>query len=468
MLDKDIESKQALAVLSRRHFLQGAGATGAGLALGAYGGDLRAFGASPLPPRDGILVVVLLGGGNDGLNTVVPINNSAYYSARKTLALQAKDTLGIGQGFGLHPSLPYLKALYDQGHVALINGVGYPDPSLSHFDSMAFWMRGQAAGGAFSGWLGRWLDGASDPSALHMVNIGVNVPLHLTGLSRAGSSITPWGMDFGADNDDRSNRLYGAIRSLSASPTGLGTWGDMVARVERDAIDIGRDVAPAFATALPSTDAARDLTLAARTINLDLGTRVVGVSIDGFDTHSGQLADHAKLLGELNAGLQALFGTLQPRFANRTTVLVISEFGRTPDANDSDGTDHGTANTTMLIGPPVAGGIYGQMPSFTDLDNHDRFKATLDFRTIYATVLEKVLGADSQQVLGARYETLPVFSGAALANIPLPPPLPIVPGRLIAVDRGLVDRRQSFRPVSRKRCPCSASAACPARMSPRS
>jgi Protein of unknown function (DUF1501) len=175
------------------------------------------------------------------------------------------------------------------------------------------------------------------------------------------------------------------------------------------------------------------------------------VSIDGFDTHSGQLADHAQLLAELNTGLQALFGTLQPRFANRTTVLVISEFGRTPAANDSAGTDHGTANTTMLIGPPVAGGLYGQLPSFTDLDDDDRFKANLDFRTIYATVLDKVLGADSQQVLGARYETLPLFSGAALPGIPPPPPLPIVPGRLIAVspERRLDTRQGTGAPQAK-------------------
>lgn len=433
MLACDIETKDAFALLSRRRFLQGLGATGAGIALGGLTGDLQAFANTPLPARDGILVVLLLGGGNDGINTVVPVSNGAYYSARRNLAIPASAALGIGQGFGLHPKLTYLKSLYDEGHVALINGVGYPNPSLSHFDSMATWMRGQANGGTFSGWLGRWLDGAPDTSPLHMVNIGVNVPLHLSGDVRAGSSIAPWGMSFGAETDDAHTRLYGAIRSFSAAPTGLGPWGDAVARVQRDAIEIGHDVAPSFATKLPDNDTARDMALAARMINLDLGVRVVGVNMDGFDAHRGELAEHAVLMADLDAGLSAFFATLQPRFANRTTILVISEFGRTPAANDSGGTDHGTANTTMLIGPPVAGGLYGQLPSFSDLDQNRRFKANLDFRSIYATVLEKVLGADSRQILGGTYEILPLLSGAALSDVPPPPPLPIVPGRLIAV-----------------------------------
>jgi uncharacterized protein (DUF1501 family) len=433
MLPSDIETEHALNLLSRRHFLQAMGATGAGIALGTYGQNLDAYAASRLPPSDGILVVLLLGGGNDGMNTVVPVANGEYYKKRGGLAIPANQTLGIGQGFGLHPKLTYLKALYDQGHVALVQGVGYADPSLSHFDSMATWMRGQAKGGSFSGWLGRWLDGAADTSPLHMVNIGTNVPLHLTGEVRAGSSIAPWGMELGSKSDPPQNRLYGALRSLSDAPTGLGRWGDTITQIERDALDIGRDVGPVFSTKLPEGNMARNMTLAARLINANLGVRVVGVSQDGYDTHRGQASEHDELMGELNGGLQALYAGLDPRFANRTTVLVISEFGREPAANDSAGTDHGTTNTTMLIGPPVAGGMYGQSPSWTDLDRNDRFKSSLDFRSVYATVLEKVLGADSQQILGANYETLPLYTGALLEGVPAPPPIPTVPGRLLPV-----------------------------------
>jgi uncharacterized protein (DUF1501 family) len=433
MLPSDIETEHALNLLSRRHFLQAMGATGAGIALGTYGRNLDAYAATALPPGDGILVVLLLGGGNDGMNTVVPITNGEYYKKRGGLAIQPNQTLGIGQGFGLHPKLTYLKSLYDQGHVALVQGVGYAEPSLSHFDSMATWMRGQANGGSYSGWLGRWLDVAADTSPLHMVNIGVSVPLHLVGQVRAGSSIAPWGMDLGSNGDAPHSRLYGALRSLSDVPTGLGQWGDTIARVERDALDIGRDVTPVFSTKLPDGNMARNMTLAARLINANLGVRVVNVSHDGYDTHRDQASEHDKLMGELDGGLRALYAGLEPRFANRTTVLVISEFGREPAANDSAGTDHGTTNTTMLIGPPIAGGMYGQSPSWTDLDRNDRFKSSLDFRSIYATVLDKVLGADHQQILGANYETLPLYTGALLEGVPAPPPIPTVPGRLLPV-----------------------------------
>ena len=433
MLPSDIETEHALSLLSRRRFLQAMGATSAGVALGTFGRDLSAYAASALPPSDGILVVLLLAGGNDGMNTVIPINNGAYYDKRKNLSIAANTTLGIGQGYGLHPQLTYLKTLYDKGHVAMVQGVGYPNPSLSHFDSMATWMRGQANGGSFSGWLGRWLDGAADKGPLHMVNVGVSVPLHMTGESRAGSSIAPWGMDLGAGTEAHDQRLYAGIRSLSDAATGLGPWGDTITRVNRDAIEIGRDVAPVFASKLPEADVARDMTLAARLINANLGVRVVGITVGGFDTHRNQLDEHSKLLGEIDAGLRALYAGLEPRFANRTTVLAISEFGREPQSNDSRGTDHGTTNTTMLIGPAVAGGMYGQAPSWSDLDEHDRFKSSLDFRTVYATVLDKVLGVDPQQVLGANYEPLPLFSGALLEGVPAPPPLPAVPGRLLPV-----------------------------------
>jgi uncharacterized protein (DUF1501 family) len=433
MLPSDIETEHALNLLSRRHFLQAMGATSAGIALGTYGQSLDAYAASPLPPSDGILVILTLGGGNDGMNTVIPIANGEYYKQRKGLAIPANQALGIGQGFGLHPKLTYLKTLYDQGHVALVQGVGYAEPSLSHFDSMATWMRGQANGGSFSGWLGRWLDGAADTSPLHMVNIGTNVPLHLTGEARAGSSIAPWGMDLGSSTDEPQTRLYGALRSLSDVPTGLGPWGDTITQVERDALDIGRDVAPVFKTKLPDGDMARNMTLAARLINANLGVRVVAVSDGGYDTHRDQAGEHDKLMADLDGGLRALYAGLEPRFANRTTVLVVSEFGREPAANDSAGTDHGTTNTTMLIGPPIAGGMYGQSPSWTDLDRNDRFKSSLDFRSVYATVLEKVLGADPQQILGANYETLPLYSGAVLDGVPAPPPVPTVPGRLLPV-----------------------------------
>ncbi len=433
MLPSDIETDDAYRQLSRRHFLQAMGATGAGVMLGAYGGEFSAHATAALGPSDGILIVVLLAGGNDGMNTVVPTNNGRYYSQRKGLAIPTNRALDIGQGFGLHPNLTYLKALYDRGHVALVNGVGYPGQSLSHFESMATWMGAQAPAGLTSGWLGRWFDGTANPNPFSMVNVGFNVPLHLTGRTRSAASVSPWGFGLGASTDPINQRLYKGLRGLGAAPSGLGPWGDLIAKVEQDALTIGQSMASVFSTKLPEGDMARNMAVAARLINANVGVRVVGVGQRGYDTHSNQTTWQDTLLGQLDAGLRALYAELQPEFAARTTVLVVSEFGRTPAANDSGGTDHGTANTTMLIGQPIAGGMYGQSPSWTDLDANRRFKTTVDFRSIYATVLERVLGADPREILGAHYETLPLFSGVLPEGVPAPPPLPAVAGRLLPV-----------------------------------
>jgi uncharacterized protein (DUF1501 family) len=434
MLPSDIETDHAYNLLSRRHFLRAMGATGAGLALSLSGRDLAAQAASPLAPGDGVLIVVSLLGGNDGMNTVVPINNGRYFAGRKGVAIPANQTLGIGGGFGLHPNLTYLKSLYDQGHVALVHGVGYPSASLSHFEAMSTWMGAQAASGTVSGWLGRWLDGSSDPVPLRLVNVGFNVPLHLVGRTRAGSSVSPWGIGLGASTTAQDQRLYAGLRQLSAASTELGPWGDAIVKIERDALAVGRDMSPIFAKQVPDGgEMAHGMAIAARLIIANLGVRVVGISQHSYDTHSTQGYQHDALLGELDAGLRALYAELQPGFAARTTVLVVSEFGRTPAANDSGGTDHGTANTTMVIGQPIAGGMYGQSPSWTDLDANGRFKTTVDFRSIYATVLQGVLGADPREILGATYETLPLLSGVLAAGVPAPPPLPAVPGKLLPV-----------------------------------
>jgi uncharacterized protein (DUF1501 family) len=433
MLPSDIETNDAYRHLSRRHFLQVMGVTSAGVMVSAYGGDLRAYAAAPVGASDGILIVVLLAGGNDGMNTVVPTNNGRYYSQRKGVAIPAEKALDIGQGFGLHPNLTYLKALYDRGHVALVDGVGYPGQSLSHFESMSTWMGAQASAGLTSGWLGRWYDGSTNPNPFHAVNVGFNVPLHLTGRVRAAASVSPWGFGLGASTDPINQRLYKGLRGLGAAPSGLGPWGDLITKAELDALTIGENMASVFATKLPEGNMTRDMAVAARLINANVGVRVVGIGQRGYDTHSNQPGWHDKLLGELDAGLRALYAELQPGFAARTTVLVVSEFGRTPAANDSGGTDHGTANTTMVIGQPIAGGMYGQSPSWTDLDANGRFKTTVDFRSIYATVLQGVLGADPREILGANYETLPLLSGVLAAGIPAPPPLPAVPGKLLSV-----------------------------------
>jgi uncharacterized protein (DUF1501 family) len=432
MMSSDIETEQAIALLSRRRFLQAAGATGVGLAISNF--DALAAHADPIGPRDGVLVVLTLAGGNDGLNTVVPTSNGAYYDNRRGISIAASAALDIGNGFGLHPSLPYLRDLYDNGHMAIVNGVGVPGPSLSHFDAMATWMRGQNGNGSFSGWLGRWLDGVGSATPLRSVAIDPSVPLTLIGTSRSGAAVSPWGMRFGAAKaDEPESRSYEFVRTLAGASLGRGALADAITASQRDAIDVGRDVAPIFATKPPESELAKRMTVAGRLIAHNVGTRVVHVFQHGFDTHSAQLGTHARLLAELDEGVRAFYAALPPSFYSRATILVVSEFGRTPKPNDG-GTDHGTTNTTLLIGRPVAGGIYGDTPSFTNLDKENRFKSSIDFRSVYATVLNQVLGADANQILGGNFGSLPLFSGAAPLELPPPPPIPDASGWLMPIN----------------------------------
>jgi len=423
-------------VLGRRRFLQLMGmGVGAGVALGALDGllpdgvlDGLAPGgeawAAPLGATDGIVVLVGFHGGSDGLNTVVPFNDADYLAQHGTLALAAAQLLPLGASVGLHPSLSYLKSLYDRGDVAVVQGVGYPNPDLSHFSSMATWMQGHAAGGApSSGWLGRWLDGLPTRELLRAAAVGGGLPLNLVGEQARGIAVPPWGMGFGGELSDEALRGYAAVRRFSASSAGRGTWHDTAAAAMRDVIDVGQRVAPVFRRDLPDSDLVRKMTVAARLVNSDLGLRVIDTGFDGFDTHAGQPARLAELLAEFDAGLKAFFTTLDDRFRSRVTVMTYSEFGRTSWANDSSGTDHGTSNNHFVIGAGVRGGMYGAQPSLTGLQRWDRVGFNVDFRAMYGTVIDGWLGGGSSTVLGATYPNLGFFeaapgSGVATGSVP--------------------------------------------------
>jgi uncharacterized protein (DUF1501 family) len=445
MIPHDIETDEALSLLSRRRFLQAVGATGVGLAATNFGA--LAAHADPIAATDTVLVVLTLAGGNDGLNTVVPTGNGKYFDSRRSLAIPAAKAIDIGDGFGLHPSLPYLKSLYTARQVAIVQGVGvdYRAASLSHFDSMATWMRGHVGGGIFSGWLGRWLDAANGSPILGTA-IGPNVPLSMTGTTRAAAAVSPYGMNFGANEryPDQA-RVYNAVRNLASAGSGLGQWGDAIVRVQVEALEVAKDASPLFGQALPGAGVVREMAIAARLINADIGVRIVHVIDGGYDTHGAQLGTHANLLAGFDAGLKAFFAELAPAFKARTAVLVVSEFGRSPADNDSRGTDHGSANSVFMIGQPVTGGLYGSVPSFTDLDPAKRLKATVDFRSVYATVLDRFLGGDSSELLSGTFETFPFLTGTPPkvthppvttppGTPPSPPPLPNLAGRLIAIN----------------------------------
>ena len=437
MFDPDISAREAFAHLSvredprsqlgRRRFLQLVGmGVGAGALLDGGGlldrlvtdGERQAWAAASLPANQGVLILIGMYGGNDGLNTVVPYSNPKYAAYRSNIAIPTNQLLMLDGEVGLHPKLASLKVLWDQQKLAVVQGVGYPNPSLSHFDSMATWMYGWAnppVGPPGSGWVGRWLAGmGGTPDLLTTAVIGSDLPLHMVGPGRQAVCIPEWGFDFGAGTADHDQRMYSAVRAYSSATAGRGPWFDSFSGAERSQLDVTAAVAPVFEPALPTGALSKKLTIAARLINAGLGLRVIDASMDNFDTHSDELSDHGTRMSELSDGIQAFYAALDPALSSRVTIMTFSEFGRTPWSNGSGGTDHGTANNHFVIGDNIKGGLYGHQPSLlaadgADLDEWDRLDFNTDFRSMYATLLDGVLGGDAATVLGGSFAKLDLF-----------------------------------------------------------
>ena len=447
MLDPDISARDAFALLStrqaaptgmdRRRFLQmvGLGVGGATL-LDMVGAEAMSrllpdrsgtAVAAPLGANQGVLVLVGMYGGNDGLNTVIPYSNPKYQQYRSNIAIADNRLLKLNGSTALHPNLTFVKSLWDKQQVAIVQGVGYPDPNLSHFDSMATWMYGNASpaiGAPTTGWIGRWLDGIGGADLLTTAVLGTDLPLHMIGANRQAVTIPDYGLSYGAGTEPQNVRLYNGVRAYSAASAGRGPWHDAFASTERSQLDMTQTIAPVFTPEPPDGALLKKLTIAARLINADLGLRVIDASFDNFDTHSDEPTDHDQRMAELDIGLQGFFSTLDPRFGDRVTIMTFSEFGRTPWSNDSAGTDHGTTNNHFVIGGNVKGGLYGQQPSLQkveggvtmDLQEWDRLDFNVDFRSMYATMLDGLLGGGSGTVLGANYPKIDLFRPAGAAT----------------------------------------------------
>ena len=359
-----------------------------------------------------MLVVILMAGGNDALNTVVPFGQPSYYTKRGNLAYQPIGTLPIATGIGLNPNLVKLKARYTAGKVAIVQGVGVTDQvSFSHFESMAAWMKGSSASGPpTSGWLGRWLDGVAPTNPFAGVSIDSSVPLHLVGDTRKAIALTADGAPFGGTPDPGWDLVYQGIANFGAQPTGLGQWGDAVAQTGRQLIQTSGQAKPLYSPALPPGPLVDKLTLAARLVNADLGVRVIGVSYGDFDGHKQQAAMHPARMRELDAAVEAFFTTVSPTFQGRTSMLVFSEFGRYPVRNDSNGVDHGWSGNAFVIGDRVAGGLKGTTLDTANTETNGHIRPTMDFRSMYGSILTDWLAADATAVLGQTYSPVSLFS----------------------------------------------------------
>jgi uncharacterized protein (DUF1501 family) len=367
---------------------------------------------------DRVLVLIQLGGGNDGLNALPPHGDDAYHRARPRLAIRGDDVLKVDEHYGFHTALKPLKSLYDDGALSVIHGVGYPNPNRSHFRSMEIWHTATDSDKfSRSGWVGRYFDNACSGAARKTagVAVGPEPPQAFDGARGFGVAFEDadtfgWRAGPGGDTQEAFESLNRVDEHAKPPRDGAPTvdflrhvTAGMVLASEQVQEAAGR---PRRAPEYPNSRVARDLRTVATMIAGGLPTRIYHVAFTGFDTHVNQANQHANLLTQF-AGAVAAFQQDLKRLgaAGRVLTVAFSEFGRRVGENYGRGTDHGTAGPMFLIGDRIRPGTHGKVPSLTDLDRGD-LKFHTDFRSVYATILDDWLGITPTKVLGRRFPTL--------------------------------------------------------------
>ena len=365
--------------------------------------------------RQNILVVVQLTGANDFMNTVVPYANPLYRDNRPTVGIPAEQVLPIDREFGFCPSFAPIKELYDRGTVAVLNGVGYPNPNRSHFRSMDIWHTCEPEKIASEGWLGRAIRDL-DPLGENVVtgvNIGRGLPraMAMPGVPVASvGDLDSYGVLNGFAGHRRQLEALDTFARMYAPAVGTGAVMDYLGRTGRDAL-MSADLlqhAPAQYTSgieYADTPIARSLQAVAKLIMADLGTRVFYTQHAGYDTHANQAVTQPQLLEDLSQGLSDFFADLQEQQrSDNVLVYIFTEFGRRVKDNGA-GTDHGSGGGGFVIGDYVKGGMYGEYPS---LKEEDLLEGDLhfsqDFRGVYSTILDKWLGLDPTPIVGGHFE----------------------------------------------------------------
>lgn len=407
--------------LTRRDFLIKGTALLASLGFGgpllfAQDGRTAVAATTDADPEASVLVVIQLSGGNDGINTLIPYGMGGYFDARPTLKLGEHEVLAIDNQVGLHPSLVNLKSFYDQGRLAIVQGVGYPSPDHSHFRSMEIWQTAGPEQYLRTGWLGRYASAslASYRNPLKTIQIGngANKSLYAEDVSvPVIQTLDAYNfLDPKTPKADQ-NRLAKAFLDMY-DPSRQGTVIKVTCERGKDAYESVQAVHQLTSSyqvkvEYPKTNIARDLQLVSKMLAGGSGTRVFYLEIGGFDDHVQEKELHAKLLKQLDEALGAFYRDLEAQgLANRVATMAFSEFGRRVKENGNGGTDHGTAAPMFVLGGGVKGGLYGVMPSLTDLSNGD-LKYQVDFRSVYYTVIDNWLKGDARSALGKVYEKLP-------------------------------------------------------------
>jgi uncharacterized protein (DUF1501 family) len=381
---------------------------------------------------DRVLVVVEMTGGNDGLNMVIPYSDDLYFKARPTLAIPKKRAIRITDHVGLHPQLRGMSEMLNRNELAIILGAGYPNPNRSHFDSMDIWQSADPKREVKSGWLGRSVSALKAKGGMPAMHVApTRLPLALQGAAGVVSLNDPSSFSLqltgNPGSQGKRRKLLESLNTPSAGPSE-----DLTAFVRRRQLQVFHSVdvlkkalevrpeksdgkLPELAPPTVPTLGARgslmsQLQLIAQLIGKDVGARIYYASIDGFDTHSKQADSHAKLLGDVSNSINQFFNQLrQSGQANRVVLLTYSEFGRRVRENGSKGTDHGAASHLFIAGPAVKAGLVGKYPRLDDLTDGD-LKFGIDFRRVYATLLDGWLGCGSKDVLDGTFEHVPLLA----------------------------------------------------------
>jgi uncharacterized protein (DUF1501 family) len=419
--------------LKRRDFLRAGlvfGAGAAGLAAG-YAAVPDAFARAVYAAKtngisnDKVLVMVQLAGGNDGLRTIVPLQDPKLHDFRPRLAAPSiAQALPLNHDFGLNQNLIGVKKLFDQGRVAIVQGVGYPNPVFSHFESIRIWETGDPTRRSINGWLGQLAAKQYDTLGHPLTGCAcgaTDVPGALRDL-QATMTVIQDPKNFGFTGGDP---VESAVTALYKDTPGIyGALFDTAIATAKDTIATLKTASAKYQPMATYSDKAKlvyssknqlasALQLAAELIVSGTGVKLLHVTLGGFDTHYTELNRHDDLMGYFDQAVSAFFQDLDAHgMAGNVLLATWSEFGRRPKENASGGTDHGAASPVLLIGNPVQGGLYGGSPNLSDLDATGNLKYNVDFRSVYQEILTSHLGADARDVLGATFDRVPFIKSA--------------------------------------------------------
>ena len=367
--------------------------------------------------KDPILVVIQLTGGNDYLNTLIPHGDSLYYDNRPNVGISPDDVLRIDDHLGFNPAMAPIKTLYDQGNVAVINGIGYPNPNRSHFRSMDIWHTAEPDKVGNDGWLGRVIRDL-DPNSENVltgVNFGRGLPraLAMTGVPVASVAVLEtYGVLTGITEPAERDQALDVFARMYAPALGTGPVMDYLGQTGLDAL-MGADIlkkAPETYRSSIEYDASpigQNLQGIAKVLLADIGTRIFYTQHGGYDTHANEGPAHPKLWSELSQSISDFYADLMEHDSSDNVLMfVFSEFGRRVRDNGS-GTDHGSGGLALAIGDAVQGGMYGEYPSLKESDLLEGdLNFGVDFRGVYGTMVERWLGLDAKPVVGGTFEQL--------------------------------------------------------------